>query len=312
VISDLRQIIERGLGPGTFGARQLDPWRDFIETDSGLLVPSHINTPKQNHWPTAVDLFCGCGGFSLGFIEAGFHVLAGLDCSVDAMHTYLANLGGPDTHLVFVSSEDKERWDAYIRRSITKLKRDLKKKIDPKGREHLERELNDLEHGHWGSGYHHFNPERPYVLIGILGDSRKVTGQFILDHIGLKKGDLDCVIGSPPCQGFSRANVNRSCMDPRNSLVFDFARLVLEMEPKTMCMENIPEMVNMTTPEGVMVIDALCRILQDGGFGTFNALKKALLSTSGTGAAMRGKPSEKASKKKERSTTQGRLPLEVA
>lgn len=274
---DLRQIVERGLGPGAFGVREFNPWQDYVETKSGLLVPSHTIVPESNHLPTCVDLFCGCGGFSLGFIERAFHVLAGLDWAVEAMHTYLANLGGPDTHLVFVTPEDKERWDNTMIRYITKLRRGLKKTTDPKGKEHLERELDDLEHDRWGTWHHHFKPEQPHVLVGILGDSRKVTGQFILDHIGLKKGDLDCVIGSPPCQGFSRANVNRNCMDPRNSLVFDWARLVLEIQPKTICMENVPEMVKMTTPEGVLVIDALCRILEDGGFGTFDALKKALL-----------------------------------
>ena len=287
--SDIRQMVERGLGPGTYGARPLNPWDDFVETGSGLLVPSYA-VPKPNHLPTAVDLFCGCGGFSLGFIQAGCHVLAGLDQAGDAMHTYLTNLGGPDTRLVFVTPEDEERWKAMIKKRIAGLKRTLKKERQSKALEHWEREFDDLEHGRWGSWHHHLRPEQPPVLVGILGDSRRVTGQFILDQIGLKKGDLDCVIGSPPCQGFSRGNLKRSCLDPRNSLVFDFARLVLEMHPKTMCMENVPEMVNMTTPEGVMVIDALCRVLEDGGFGAFNALRKALLSTAGMGAAMRGKP----------------------
>lgn len=306
VSTDLRQIIERGLGPGTYGARTLNPWNDFVETGSGLLVPSYA-APKPNHLPTAVDLFCGCGGFSLGFIQAGGHVLAGLDQAGDAMHTYLANLGGPDTRLVFVTPEDEERWKAMIKKSIAGLKRTLKKEKQSKAREHWEREIDDLEHGRWGSWHHHFKPEQPPVLVGILGDSRQVTGQFILDQIGLKKGDLDCVIGSPPCQGFSRGNLKRSHLDPRNSLVFDFARLVLEMYPKTMCMENVPEMVNMTTPEGVMVTDALCRVLEDGGFGTFNALRKALLSTAGVGAVMRGKPPERDKPQKKRVSEQ--LPL---
>ncbi|MFA5186474.1 MAG: DNA cytosine methyltransferase [Patescibacteria group bacterium] len=287
--ADIRHMVERGVGPGTYSARPVNPWGDFVETGCGLLVPSYA-APKSNHRPTVVDLYCGIGGFSLGFIQAGWHVLAGLDQAGDAMHTYLANLGGPDTRLVFVTPEDEERWKAMIKKSIAGLKRTLKKEKQSKAREHWERELDDLEHGRWGSWHHHFKPEQPPVMVGILGDSRQVTGQFILDQIGLKKGDLDCVIGSPPCQGFSRANTKRSCMDPRNSLVFDFARLVLEMYPKTMCLENVPELVNMTTPEGVMVVDALIRVLEDGGFGTLNALRKALLSTAGVGAVMRGKP----------------------
>lgn len=294
---DLRDIIERGLGPGTYGARDLNPWEDFVEIAGGLLVPSHA-IRARNGLPTGVDLFCGCGGFSLGFIEAGFHVLAGLDWDITTMHTYLANLGGADTQLVFVTQEDKERWDTSMKKAMAKLKRHLAKEHDAQGRELLERELDDLQHGKWGSYHHHFKPEQPSVLFGIIGDARKVTGGFILSHLGLKSGDLDCVFGSPPCQGFSRANVNRNYMDPRNSLVFDWARLVLEMRPKTLCMENVPALLEMTTPEGVPVMDALCRVLQDGGFGTFNALKKALLSTSGAGAALRGNQDKPSKNKK--------------
>ena len=31
---------------------------------------------------TAVDLFCGCGGLSLGFKEAGIEILAAIDNNV--------------------------------------------------------------------------------------------------------------------------------------------------------------------------------------------------------------------------------------
>lgn len=44
--------------------------------------------------PTAVDLFCGAGGLSLGLRDAGFSVLAGADSDPVAMETHAANLGG--------------------------------------------------------------------------------------------------------------------------------------------------------------------------------------------------------------------------
>ncbi|MDD5510626.1 MAG: DNA cytosine methyltransferase [Dehalococcoidales bacterium] len=299
--TDLRHMVERGIGPGTFRSREVDPWSDYVETASGLLVPGHaVEEKPKDILPTGVDIFCGCGGFSLGFIQAGFNVLAGLDNAVDCIHTYLANLGGPDTEVVFISPEDKERWTDHIKRSLNAKKKLLKGEKDPKAREHFGREVDDLEHGRWGSWHHHFDPKKPPVKAVFLGDVRKVTGQFILDHIGMKIEELSCVFGSPPCQGFSRANSKKTCMDPRNSLVFDWVRLVVEMRPATLCMENVPAIVEMTTPEGVLVIDAMCRILEDGGFGTYNGLKKALLETSGAGMAMRGKKVEKQSKNKEK------------
>lgn len=38
-----------------------------------------------------IDLFCGCGGFSFGFEEAGYHVTLGLDYDKDAVKTFQLN-----------------------------------------------------------------------------------------------------------------------------------------------------------------------------------------------------------------------------
>lgn len=40
---------------------------------------------------TFLDLFCGCGGFSLGLERAGFRCLAAIDSSEEAIVTYKAN-----------------------------------------------------------------------------------------------------------------------------------------------------------------------------------------------------------------------------
>lgn len=41
--------------------------------------------------PKLIDLFCGCGGFSLGFERAGFDVLLGIDVWSDALKTFAHN-----------------------------------------------------------------------------------------------------------------------------------------------------------------------------------------------------------------------------
>jgi len=43
--------------------------------------------------PTAVDLFCGAGGLSLGLHDAGFSVLVGADADAASVETHSANLG---------------------------------------------------------------------------------------------------------------------------------------------------------------------------------------------------------------------------
>lgn len=44
---------------------------------------------KEKH--TIIDLFCGCGGLSLGFEQAGYNVLLGIDMWKDALETFSYN-----------------------------------------------------------------------------------------------------------------------------------------------------------------------------------------------------------------------------
>ena len=38
-----------------------------------------------------LDLFCGCGGLSLGFKQAGFDIVAGIDNDPEALQTFSLN-----------------------------------------------------------------------------------------------------------------------------------------------------------------------------------------------------------------------------
>lgn len=51
--------------------------------------------PYREHQPgpSAIDVFCGCGGASLGMYMAGFDLWCGIDLSKDALQTYQYNLG---------------------------------------------------------------------------------------------------------------------------------------------------------------------------------------------------------------------------
>ena len=70
-------------------------------------------------------------------------------------------------------------------------------------------------------------------------DLSKVDGQALLGYVGLAVGDIDVVVGGPPCQGFSMIGARRSD-DPRNQLIFDFLRIVAESKPRYFIMENVP------------------------------------------------------------------------
>jgi DNA (cytosine-5)-methyltransferase 1 len=56
---------------------------------------SDASAKGDAHPFTAVDLFCGAGGFSLGLTQAGFHVVAAVDSWEVAARTYQANFSHP-------------------------------------------------------------------------------------------------------------------------------------------------------------------------------------------------------------------------
>ncbi len=65
----------------------------------------------------------------------------------------------------------------------------------------------------------------------------------IANRVAVKTGrGLDVVIGGPPCQGFSRANIRaRNSPHPLNNLVLDFIRAVRSLRPRIAVMENVAD-----------------------------------------------------------------------
>jgi DNA (cytosine-5)-methyltransferase 1 len=66
----------------------------------------------------------------------------------------------------------------------------------------------------------------------------EIKGEEIRRLSSLGDRDIDVVFGGPPCQGFSLIG-KRSLDDPRNTLVFHFLRLIVELKPKFFVMENV-------------------------------------------------------------------------
>lgn len=58
--------------------------------------------------------------------------------------------------------------------------------------------------------------------------------------IKCRYGDIDVVIGGPPCQGFSNANRQKNtAINQNNMLVKQYLRAILELQPKAFVMENV-------------------------------------------------------------------------
>lgn len=119
---------------------------------------------------TAIDLFCGAGGLSEGFRQAGFHVLAGQDHDEQAGATFAA------TH-----SEAK--------------------------------------------------------FLG--GPIQSVNPEQLLKAAGLKSGEVDVIVGGPPCQGYSVNNHQRGEGDPRAGLFREYLRIVETVRPRWLVLENV-------------------------------------------------------------------------
>lgn len=87
-----------------------------------------------------------------------------------------------------------------------------------------------------------FRTNHPGAAV-IARDIRCVGSGEIRAVTGLKRGDVDIVIGGPPCQGFSTVG-KREDSDPRNLLFLEFARMVRELRPRVAVMENVPQFLS--------------------------------------------------------------------
>lgn len=89
---------------------------------------------------------------------------------------------------------------------------------------------------------HRFNFPHTPVLCRDLGDgSVSDVAAAIASAAGLSTdagSDLDAVVGGPPCQGFSVGGV-RDADDERNNQFLRFVDLVVELNPKVFCLENV-------------------------------------------------------------------------
>lgn len=77
--------------------------------------------------------------------------------------------------------------------------------------------------------------------IGLTKDIRSVRRHEVEELTSVKQGELDILIGGPPCQGFSSIRPFRSTNDddPRNSLFEEYASFVNYFRPKAFVLENV-------------------------------------------------------------------------
>lgn len=167
-----------------------------------------------------MDLFCGTGGFSKGFVNTGlFEVVHGVDVLPVAIDTFRSN-----------------------------------------------------------------HPQ----AFAVAGDIRKLRRSEVSERTGFKRGEVDVIIGGPPCQGFSSIRPFRSSRDddPRNSLFEEFASYVNYFRPKAFVMENVVGLATFAGGETITQIeetfsglgyDCEWRILNAANFGVPQKRERLIL-----------------------------------
>ena len=88
----------------------------------------------------------------------------------------------------------------------------------------------------------------------IEGDIRKITKSDILPFIS---GEVDGIIGGPPCQSWSEAGALRGIEDARGQLFFDYIRFIKAFRPKFFLAENVSGMLADRHSEAVQHIITL-------------------------------------------------------
>ncbi len=79
-------------------------------------------------------------------------------------------------------------------------------------------------------------PEKPRVY---EQDIRSLAPEQLLEDLGIGVGDVDVLVGGPPCQSFSTAGKRGTVQDPRGTLLWEFLRFTRALQPKVFLMENV-------------------------------------------------------------------------
>ena len=112
---------------------------------------------------------------------------------------------------------------------------------------------------------------------------------FSLDDLtkdlGIKKGDIDIVVGGPPCQAYSTVG-KRLIDDPRGKLFQEYYRILKEFRPQLFVFENVKGLLSMQGGELIRTITTLFesigyhmqkRLLNAADYGTPQIRERVIL-----------------------------------
>lgn len=96
------------------------------------------------------------------------------------------------------------------------------------------------------------------------GDILKIDPSELRKELGLKKGELQLILGGPPCQGFSSHRINDAGVDdPRNQLLLRYYDFVEEFQPQAFLVENV---AGLFWKKHASYLERFKQLAQDNGY----------------------------------------------
>jgi len=90
----------------------------------------------------------------------------------------------------------------------------------------------------------------------IVSDISQINFTDTLKKFKLTRGEMDILLGGPPCQGFSSSNMKtRTADNPKNQLFKEFLRAVKEIYPKWILFENVLGITNFEKGNVIEIIN---------------------------------------------------------
>jgi DNA (cytosine-5)-methyltransferase 1 len=94
-------------------------------------------------------------------------------------------------------------------------------------------------------------------------DLLQTNPRAILRSSGMSRGDVDVLLGGPPCQPYSINNHQRGTHDARCALVETYLEFVSTLRPRWLVMENVPGFASI---EGGAFLQSMLRSLRSRGY----------------------------------------------
>lgn len=124
----------------------------------------------------------------------------------------------------------------------------------------------------------------------INDDINKVDIPKLRKELGIKKEELDLLLGGPPCQGFSSHRIlDAGVDDPRNTLLLKYFDFVKVFKPKAFLLENVPgllwkkhekylkKFIELTNSNSYSIVTAAPQIINAKNYGVPQNRRRAFV-----------------------------------